>query len=511
MTLELADRSISRPVGVAEDVYVKVGTFHFQADFVVVEFDADPRVPLILGRSFLKIGRDLIDVYEGELTLRVGKEAVTFNLDQTLRYFANYDVVSVNQIDLIGVACEDYSQEVLGFSMSGNPTPSTEPVVSNSSPTLTPFRDKFLNDDPSSPPLPPQELKVVEPTNEKSSIGKPPVVELKNLPPHLKYAFLDDPQDQEKTIFTCPYGTFAYRRMPFGLCNAPGTFQRCMMAIFDDMIKKMMEVFMDDFSEKSHFMVKEGIVLGHEIFKNGIEVDKAKVDVIAKLPHPTTIKELCCERDVIPTKEQILQRREALHFGTTPSCSVWIKSSGGVFTARNPLTFLRLATIDLPGDIMTQTTPPKRCLTLGKISQRDEMPQNSIQVCEIFNVWGIDFMGPFLSLRGNKYIIVAVDYLSKWVEAKALPTNDARVVYKFLRSLFARFGTPRAIISDRGNGYHQKDKIKAKTGQNRARNRKRGKVKSQPKVNQVKGGAEAEEWLNGPTRTHLMGWVSPFT
>ncbi|GJR57377.1 reverse transcriptase domain-containing protein [Tanacetum coccineum] len=117
----------------------------------------------------------------------------------------------------------------------------------------------------------------------------------------------------------CPYVTFAYRRMPFGLCNAPGTFQRCMMAIFYDMIEKMMEVFMDKFSvsgnsfrnylsrvdkmfqrcedtnlclnwEKSHFMVKEGIVLGHKISKNGIEIDKAKVDVIANLPHPTTVK-----------------------------------------------------------------------------------------------------------------------------------------------------------------------------------------------------------------------------
>ncbi|GJZ11829.1 reverse transcriptase domain-containing protein [Tanacetum coccineum] len=143
------------------------------------------------------------------------------------------------------------------------------------------------------------------------------------------YCFLDgfsgyfqipiDPKDQEKTTFTCPYGTFAYRRMPFGLCNAPRTFQRCMMAIFHDMIEKTMEVFMDDFSvfgdsfssclanldkmlkrcedtklalnwEKSHFMVKECIVLGHKISRKGIEVDKAKVDVISKLPHPTTVK-----------------------------------------------------------------------------------------------------------------------------------------------------------------------------------------------------------------------------
>nr|GEW93191.1 reverse transcriptase domain-containing protein [Tanacetum cinerariifolium] len=187
MTLELADRLISRPVGVTEDVFVKTG-------------------------------RALIDVYEGELTLRVGNKAVTFNLDQTSRYSANYDAESINQIDVINVACEEYSQEVLGFSMSGNPTPSTEPIVSTSSPTLTPFANKgdillleeFLNDDPSSPPLPRQELKVVEPKNEKSSIDEPPVVELKDVPPHLEYAFLEgndklpviiakDLKDEEKT------------------------------------------------------------------------------------------------------------------------------------------------------------------------------------------------------------------------------------------------------------------------------------------------------------------------
>ncbi|GJW78026.1 reverse transcriptase domain-containing protein [Tanacetum coccineum] len=144
MTLELADRSITKPIGIAEDVYLKVGKFKFPADFVVVDFDADPRVPLILGRSFLKTGRALIDVYEGELTLRVGKEAVTFNLDQTSRYSSNYDDMTANRIDVIEMACEEYSQEVLGFSdviASGNPTPYYDPIVSTSSPTLTPFGD----------------------------------------------------------------------------------------------------------------------------------------------------------------------------------------------------------------------------------------------------------------------------------------------------------------------------------------------------------------------------------
>nr|GFA51591.1 reverse transcriptase domain-containing protein [Tanacetum cinerariifolium] len=93
------------------------------------------------------------------------------------------------------------------------------------------------------------------------------------------------------------------------------------------------------------------------------------------------------------------------------------------------------------------------CQRQGKVSQKDEMPQNFIQICKIFDVWAIDFMGPFPSSKRNKYILVVVDYLSKWVEAKALPTNDARVVVKFLKSLFSRFGTPKAIISDRGTHF----------------------------------------------------------
>nr|GEW66103.1 reverse transcriptase domain-containing protein [Tanacetum cinerariifolium] len=106
------------------------------------------------------------------------------------------------------------------------------------------------------------------------------------------------------------------------------------------------------------------------------------------------------------------------------------------------------------------------CQRQGKVSQRDERPQNFIQICKIFDVWGIDFMGPFPSSKGNKCILVDVDYLSKWVEAKALPTNDARVVVKFLKSLFSRFGTPKAIISDRGTHFcnDKFSKVMAKYG-----------------------------------------------
>nr|GFA94983.1 hypothetical protein [Tanacetum cinerariifolium] len=142
-------------------------------------------------------------------------------------------------------------------------------------------------------------------------------------------------------------------------------------------------------------------------------------------------------------------------------------SDPAVCTAKNLLKFSKLATMDPRGDIMVLISLPKRSLipvSSGLPSQG--CPRNAIQICEIFDVWGIDFMGPFPSSRGNKYILVAVDYLSKWVETKALPTNDARVVCKFLKSLFARFGAPRSIISDRGSQFcnDQFEKVMRKYG-----------------------------------------------
>nr|GEU99123.1 hypothetical protein [Tanacetum cinerariifolium] len=274
MILELADRSTTRPAGIAEDVFVKVGKFHFLTDFVVVDFVVDPWIPLILGRPFLRTGRSLIDVYGEALTLRVDNEAITFKggdfiLEEIKACLTSKSILS-------GIDDTD-------FDLEGD------------------IRrlEKLLNDDPSSSHLPPKELTVEEIKTIKSSIDEPPELELKDLPSHLEYAFLKgtdklpviiskelkdeekyallkvlkshkpaivwkisdikdgfsgyfqiliDPQDQEKTTFTYPYGIFSYRRMPFGLCNAPGTFQRRMMAIFHDMIKATMKVFMEDFS-----------------------------------------------------------------------------------------------------------------------------------------------------------------------------------------------------------------------------------------------------------------------
>nr|GEU44761.1 reverse transcriptase domain-containing protein [Tanacetum cinerariifolium] len=362
MTLELADRSISRPIGVAEDVFIKVGKFHFPADFVVVDFDADPRVPLILKRSFLKTRKALIDVYAGELTLRVNNVAITFNLDQTSRYSAIYNDMTANRIDVINMACEEYSQEVLGFSdviASGNPTPYYNLIVSTSSLTLTPFGDSdflleevdaflaleddptssevnhsyyymegdillleaFLNDDPSLPPptqgmyLPQikKELKIYEAKNDKSSIDEPPEVELKDLPPHLEYVFLEgndklpiiiakDLSIEEKAALIKALKSHN-RTIAWKLSDIKGInpeFCTYKILIYDDFKPaaqhqiRVNPKIHDDIKkeEKSHFMVKEGIILGHKISKNGIEVDKAKVDVIAKLPHPTTVKDV---------------------------------------------------------------------------------------------------------------------------------------------------------------------------------------------------------------------------
>ncbi|GKA04686.1 reverse transcriptase domain-containing protein [Tanacetum coccineum] len=318
------------------------GKFLIPCDFL--ELDeclalADLGANINLMRPFLRTIRALID--DEELTLRVDDEAITFKVGHTSRYSCNCEMI--NQVNVIDVACErgDFIlEEIETFLHAPEELSNLDDDYYDTKGDIL-YLEKLLNEDPS-PTLPPMkndDLKQVDVTMTKPSIEEPPELELKDLPSHLEYAFLegtdklpviiskdlkDDEKtgpfkDQEKTTFTCPYGTFAYRSMPFGLCNAPGMFQRCMMAIFHDMIKETMEVFMDDFSvfrdsfsscvshlnkmlkwckdtnlvlnwEKCHFMVKKGIVLGHKISKSGIEVDRAKVDVIAKLPHLTSFK-----------------------------------------------------------------------------------------------------------------------------------------------------------------------------------------------------------------------------
>ncbi|GJX30908.1 reverse transcriptase domain-containing protein [Tanacetum coccineum] len=259
------DRSTTSPSGIAKDVFVKVGKFHFPADFVVVDYVVDPRVPLILGRPFLRMARALIDVYGEELTLRVDEEAITFKVGQTSRYSYN-NAKSVNRIDVIDVSCEEYAQEVLGF-LSGNPTPSLDPILSTSFPSLTPFEgegellllEKLLNNDPSSP-LPSKELHFEEIKMIKSSIDDPPKLELKDLPSHLEYAFLE--------------GT---DKLPVIISKNLKEDEKARLLTVLKSHKRAIAWKISD--------LKEGIVLGHKISNSEIEVDKAKVDVIAKPPH----------------------------------------------------------------------------------------------------------------------------------------------------------------------------------------------------------------------------------
>nr|GFA61633.1 reverse transcriptase domain-containing protein [Tanacetum cinerariifolium] len=209
MVLELADRTISKPTGVAKNVFVKVGKFYFPADFVIPDFVADPRVPLILGRPFLSTAHALIDIYEGEITLRHDDQSLTLKCGDTPS-ISNNNLESLNKVDLIDATCEEYSQAVLGFTddvsneVDAFIAIDDEPISSNIDATYYDpegdilILEALLNNDPE--PLSNQkdpfsalhkDLKVVEPKNQ-SKEDEPPEVKLKELPPHLEYAFLGD-------------------------------------------------------------------------------------------------------------------------------------------------------------------------------------------------------------------------------------------------------------------------------------------------------------------------------
>ncbi|GJR66010.1 reverse transcriptase domain-containing protein [Tanacetum coccineum] len=233
MTLELATRTVAYLAGIAEDVFVQVGKFTFSSDFVVVDYDVDPRVPIILGRPFLRTTHALVDVHDEELTLRVVDEKLVFNVESTLKYPRKHGDESIHKIDILDMTCEDDFHEVINVQklinpISGSPTPSSGLVVESLSPSLTPFGDidflleetdaflslddsippdidngiydsegyilfleELLNEDPT-PNLPPllPVFKINETEKIKTSIDDLPDLELKDLPPHLEYAFL---------------------------------------------------------------------------------------------------------------------------------------------------------------------------------------------------------------------------------------------------------------------------------------------------------------------------------
>nr|GEX24648.1 reverse transcriptase domain-containing protein [Tanacetum cinerariifolium] len=369
MILELADRSTTRLAGIAEDVFVKVGKFHFSTDFVVVDYVVDPQVSLILERPFLRTGRALIDVYGEELTLRVDDKAIIFKVGQTLKYSYN-DAESINRIDVINVACEEYSKKCSGSQkfLRGGDFILEEIEACLASKSIPPGIDdtdfdpegdillfeKLLNDDPSSR-LPPKELNLEELKTVKSSIDDPPSSRIYLLI-LMHDGYFHDMIEETMKVFMDYFSVFG------------DSFSSCLSHL-DKMLKRCEDTNLVLNWEKCHFMVKEGIVLGQKISKSGIELQ---------------------EFDVIIHDKKGAENLAADHLSRL----------------ENP------HQSDLEKKEITKTFPLK---TLGMVTFRD--------------------------------------YLPKWVEAKALPTNDARVVVKFLKSLFARFGTPRAIISDRGTHF----------------------------------------------------------
>nr|GEW19862.1 hypothetical protein [Tanacetum cinerariifolium] len=442
---------------------------------------------------------------------------------------------------------------------SGNPTPYYEPIVSNSSLTLTPFNesdcllleeaDAFIaiDDEPISPkidaayydpegdilileallnsdPLPPlpnqgdyfpaihKDLKVIEPKeNDKSSNDEPPEVKLKDLPPHLEqplgyFKTPIDPKDHEKTTFTCPYGTFAYKRMPFGLCNAPGTFQRCMMAIFHDMIEQTMEIFMDDFSvfenltqtpiliapdwdqpfelmcDASDFA--GGPVLGQRIEKHFRPIHYvSKTMTRAETNYTTTEKEMLAvvyafekfRSYLIMNKSIVYTNHSALKYlfakkDAKARLLSWIlllqEFNFKVVDTKGAENYAadHLSGLENPYENVFDPKEINEFFPLETISKLAHHDQSQ----EAVDILIACHSGPTGGHYGANYTAKKVfdsDYLSKWVKAKALPTNDARVVVKFLKSLFSRFGTPKAIISDRGTHFcnDQFAKVMSKT------------------------------------------------
>ncbi|GJV39162.1 reverse transcriptase domain-containing protein [Tanacetum coccineum] len=344
-----------------------------------------------------------------------------------------------------------------------------------------------------------EEIKLCEAKTVKSSIDKPPEVELKDLPPHLEYAFLED--DNKLPVIIAKELSLGEKA---DLIKVLKSHKRAIAWKLSDIQginpefcthKILME---EDYKPAVQHQRRVNPKI-HDVIKNEVEklLDAGLIYPISDSPWVSPIH--CVpkkggftvvqneENELIPTRlvtgwrvcidyrklneatrkdhfplpfmDQMLERLAGNEYycfldgfsgyfqipidprdqeKTTFTCP-YGTDQAMCHTARNSR-HSEAATNRPTGDIMPTDKE--------KTSQADEMPQNSIQVCEIFDVWGIDFMGPFPSSRGNKYILVAVDYLSKWVEAKALPTNDARVVCKLLKSLFARFGAPRAIISE---------------------------------------------------------------
>nr|GEV60765.1 reverse transcriptase domain-containing protein [Tanacetum cinerariifolium] len=389
MTLELADRSITRPKGVAENVFVKVGKFHFPNDFMVVDFKADPRVPLILGSPTLVSDAAISEndsckepiVKSSSSTLTpFGEKPPELELKKLPSHLEYAFLEDSNKLPvIIAKDLNDAEKEALinlpvGSLLWGSVVRVVGVVgkwwswagmegvgEKNADSFYDPEEDilyleKLLNDDPFQ--LPSMDLKQAEETKAKSSTEEPPELELKELPSHLEYAFLEQTN-------------------------------KCMIAIFYDMIEKTMEVFMDDFSE-TPFVFSKDCIDAFDTLKK--KLTEAPILVVPdwNLPFELTYQII---RQCVHVQEAI-DILKACHKGPT-------EGHHGANLTTKKVFDVGFFWPTIYRDAHDMIKSCDRCQRQGKISQRDEMPQNVIQVCEIFDVWGIDFMGPFPSLKRN--------------------------------------------------------------------------------------------------------------
>ncbi|XP_027062064.1 uncharacterized protein [Coffea arabica] len=534
VVIQLADRSNVYPEGVVEDVLVKVNEFIFPADFYIVDMNDDNSVNsvvLLLGRPFMSTARTKIDVHEGTLSVEFDGETITFNIFYEMKYpkdteSVNYVAVSnsIVQEHLEQNLMEDKLEFVLQQSKmnadveSEDEEDTIEAIMSlHSLPALSDRSvDSFL-------PLPTSNERIL------SSVEQAPDLELKELPKHLKYVYLGDRNTlpviiaNDLTVLLWVLSNHCYPRGPaqkplslarlallltavclLGYVMLEEHFKKCMMSIFSDMIENCIEIFMDDFTiyggsfdqclhhltkviqrcieinlilnyEKCHFMVKEGIVLGHVISTWGIEVDKAKVDLTTSSPYPTNVKEIhsflghaSFYRRFIKDFSRIAQplsqlfQKEAT-FDFEKACKVSFDTLKSMLTIA-PI--IQPPDWSLPFELMCDASQYAVGVVLGQRSGK----------CSHVIYYASKTLSPaqYNYTTTDKELLAIIFAFEKFrscdkcqnfgslshrdempqIEAKATRTNDSRVVAGFLKShIFSRFGVPRAIISDQGTHF----------------------------------------------------------